>query len=120
MDNDDVLLLQDPNFLMVLIASIVKKEGGALKICVKDVEKITNADALGLFKDLDDTYASTPVLTILLVILLYAIVRGDSIRFFDISTAFLSQGFSRVLFYCFFEKSIPNNFESTCRHRSAN
>lgn len=54
MDNDDVLLLQDPNFLMVLIASIVKKEGGALKICVKDVEKITNADALGLFKDLDD------------------------------------------------------------------
>ena len=54
MDNDDLLLLQDPNFLMVLIASIVKKEGGALKICVKDVEKITNADALGLFKDLDD------------------------------------------------------------------
>ena len=54
MDNDDLLLLQDPNFLMVLIASIVKKEGGALKICVKDVEKITNADDLGLFKDLDD------------------------------------------------------------------
>ena len=54
MDNDDLLLLQDPNFLMVLIASIVKKEGGSLKICVKDVEKITNADALGLFKDLDD------------------------------------------------------------------
>ncbi len=54
MDNDDVMLLQDPSFLMVLIAAIVKRSGGSLKISVNDVEGITNADALGLFKDIND------------------------------------------------------------------
>tara|TARA_X000001388_G_C2150301_1_gene92140 strand:- start:222 stop:536 length:315 start_codon:yes stop_codon:yes gene_type:complete len=54
MDNDDVMLLQDPSFLMVLIAAIVKRNGGSLRISVNDVEDITNADALGLFKDVDD------------------------------------------------------------------
>ncbi len=54
MDNDDVMLLQDPSFLMVLIAAIVKRSGGSLRISVSDVEDITNADALGLFKDVDD------------------------------------------------------------------
>jgi hypothetical protein len=53
-NDDDLLLLQDPQFLMVLIAAIVKKNGGSLQICVEDVEDITSADALGLFKDLDD------------------------------------------------------------------
>ena len=54
MDNDDVMLLQDPSFLMVLIAAIVKRSGGSLRISVNDVEGITNADALGLFKDIND------------------------------------------------------------------
>jgi len=53
-NDDDLLLLQDPQFLMVLIAAIVKKNGGTLPISVKDVEDITTADALGLFKDLDN------------------------------------------------------------------
>ena len=54
MDNDDVMLLQDPNFLMVLLATLIKKNGGSTVISVSDVESITNAEALGLFKDLDD------------------------------------------------------------------
>ena len=54
MQNDDVMLLQAPSFLMVLIAAIVKRSGGSLRSSVNDVEGITNADALGLFKDLDD------------------------------------------------------------------
>ena len=54
MDNDDVLLLQDPNFLMVLLAALIKKAGGSTSICLKDVEGITNDEALGLFKDLED------------------------------------------------------------------
>ena len=53
-NDDDLLLLKDPQFLMVLIAAIVKKNGGTLPISVKDVENITTADALGLFKDLDN------------------------------------------------------------------
>ena len=51
MDNDDVMLLQDPNFLMVLLATLIKKNGGVTKISVKDVESITNDEALGLFKE---------------------------------------------------------------------
>ena len=39
--------------------------------------------------DLDDPYASTPMLSILRVLLLYALLRQLAIRFFDISTAFL-------------------------------
>ena len=54
MDNDDVMLLQDPNFLMVLLATLIKKNGGVTKISVKDVESITNDEALGLFKDAMD------------------------------------------------------------------
>ena len=54
MDNDDVLLLQDPNFLMVLLAALIKKAGGSTSICLKDVEGITNDEALGLFRDLED------------------------------------------------------------------
>ena len=54
MDNDDVMLLQDPNFLMVLLAAIIKKAGGSTTISVKDVEGLTNDEALGLFRDLED------------------------------------------------------------------
>ena len=53
-NDDDLLLLQDPQFLMVLISAIVKKSGGSISINVRDVEDITSADALGLFKDVDD------------------------------------------------------------------
>ena len=53
-NDDDLLLLQDPQFLMVLISAIVKKSGGSMSINVRDVEDITSADALGLFKDVDD------------------------------------------------------------------
>ena len=51
MQDDDLLLLQDPQFLMVLVAAITKKYGGSISISVNDVESITNEDALGLFKD---------------------------------------------------------------------
>ena len=54
MRDDDVMLLQDPNFLMVLLAAIIKKAGGSTSICLKDVEGITNDEALGLFRDLED------------------------------------------------------------------
>jgi|TARA_R100001082_G_scaffold61293_1_gene34169 hypothetical protein len=54
MDSNDVLLMQDPNFLMVLLAALIKKAGGSTKISVKDVEGLTNDEALGLFRDLDD------------------------------------------------------------------
>ena len=53
-NDDDLLLLQDPQFLMVLISAIVKKNGGSISINVRDVEDITSNDALGLFKDVDD------------------------------------------------------------------
>ena len=39
--------------------------------------------------DLDDTYASTPVISILRILLIIALARGWMIYFFDISTAFL-------------------------------
>lgn len=51
MRDDDVMLLQDPNFLMVLLAAIIKNNGGETKISLKDVEGITEAEALGLFRD---------------------------------------------------------------------
>ncbi len=51
MQDDDLMLLQDPQFLMVLVAAITKKYGGSITISVDDIEDITNDDALGLFKD---------------------------------------------------------------------
>ena len=58
MKNDDLMLLQDPQFLMVLVAAITKKYGGSITISVDDMEHITNDDALGLFKDVnqEDTF----------------------------------------------------------------
>ena len=54
MDDDDAMMLQDPNFLMVLLATLIKKNGGSTVISVGDVENIKNSEALGLFKDVDD------------------------------------------------------------------
>ena len=51
--DDDLMLLQDPQFLMVLVAAITKKYGGSITISVNDMEHITNDDALGLFKDVN-------------------------------------------------------------------
>ena len=51
--DDDLMLLQDPQFLMVLVAAITKKYGGSITISVDDMEHITNDDALGLFKDVN-------------------------------------------------------------------
>ena len=58
MQDDDLMLLQDPQFLMVLVAAITKKYGGSITISVNDMEHITNDDALGLFKDVnqEDTF----------------------------------------------------------------
>jgi hypothetical protein len=54
MYDDDAVMLQDPNFLMVLLATLIKKNGGSTVISVGDVESIKNSEALGLFKDVDD------------------------------------------------------------------
>ena len=43
-------LLHDPSFLMVLLAALVKKEGGAYKFTEEDMTAVTKADALGLFQ----------------------------------------------------------------------
>ena len=58
MQDDDLMLLQDPQFFMVLVAAITKKYGGSITISVNDMEHITNDDALGLFKDVnqEDTF----------------------------------------------------------------
>ena len=58
MKDDDLLLLQDPQFLMVLVAAITKKYGGSITISMSDMEHITDDDALGLFKDVsqEDTF----------------------------------------------------------------
>tara|TARA_R100001079_G_scaffold45074_2_gene22875 strand:- start:103 stop:408 length:306 start_codon:yes stop_codon:yes gene_type:complete len=47
-------LLHDPSFLMVLLAALVKKEGGAYKFTEEDMTSVTKADALGLFQTADD------------------------------------------------------------------
>ena len=51
------------------------------RLCVRGFNQVVH--------DLDDTYASTPVLYMLRVLLLLALLRGYAIRFFDVSTAFL-------------------------------
>ena len=53
-DDDDILLLQDPQFLMVLVAAITKKLGGSVEVTMEDLENISADEALGLFKDADE------------------------------------------------------------------
>ena len=50
------------------------------RLCVRGFTQI--------IKDLDDTYASTPVIYMLRLVLLLALIFGWSIMLFDISTAF--------------------------------
>ena len=51
------------------------------RLCVRGYRQVIN--------DLDDTYASTPVIYVLRILLIIALARGWMIYFFDISTAFL-------------------------------
>ena len=57
MTNDDTLLLKDPQFLMVLLATIVKKYQGAITVTENDMASITTDDAIGLFKHAEDDSA---------------------------------------------------------------
>jgi hypothetical protein len=55
MGNDnDVLLLKDPAFLMILLAALCKKHGGSLTFSEEDVASVTSADAMGLYQNPDD------------------------------------------------------------------
>ena len=54
MKNDNVVLLQDPQFLMVLLAAVVKKYGGDVSLSVDDVENLGATEALALFKNMED------------------------------------------------------------------
>ena len=47
-------LLHDPSFLMVLLAALVKKEGGEYEFTEEDMSAVTKADALGLFQHSED------------------------------------------------------------------
>ena len=51
------------------------------RLCVRGYKQEIN--------DLDETYASTPVIYMLRILLILSLARGWAIRFFDVSTAFL-------------------------------
>ena len=54
-DSDqDVALLKDPAFLMVLLAALCKRSGGTLRFSEQDVASVTSTDALGLYQDPED------------------------------------------------------------------
>jgi len=50
MKKDKTMLLQDPSFLMVLLATLVKRNGGEIEFNEKDMASITKKDVIGLFK----------------------------------------------------------------------
>ena len=54
MKDDKIVLLKDPAFLMILLASFCKKNDGVISFTQDDLENVTDADALGLFRDPDD------------------------------------------------------------------
>jgi len=53
MDNMNVKLLKDPNFLMVMLATLVKKAGGEIRFSTEDIESVSMQDLMGIFKDTD-------------------------------------------------------------------
>jgi len=53
MDNMNVKLLKDPNFLMVMLATLVKKAGGEIRFSTEDIESVSVQDLMGIFKDTD-------------------------------------------------------------------
>lgn len=54
MKDNSVVLLQDPQFLMILLAAVVKKYGGDVSLSVEDVEDLGATEALALFKNMED------------------------------------------------------------------
>ena len=54
MKDNSVVLLQDPQFLMILLAAVVKKYGGDVSLSVDDVENLGATEALALFKNMED------------------------------------------------------------------
>jgi hypothetical protein len=54
MSDDSVILLKDPAFLMILLAAFCKKNNGVISFTQEDLEDVSDTDALGLFRDLDD------------------------------------------------------------------
>ena len=54
MKDDKIVLLKDPAFLMILLASLCKKNDGVISFTQEDLENVSTDDALGLFRDPDD------------------------------------------------------------------
>ena len=54
MKDNSVVLLQDPQFLMILLAAVVKKYGGDVSLSVEDVGDLGATEALALFKNMED------------------------------------------------------------------
>ena len=67
--------------VMSLVWVHVWKGSVKSRLCVRGLDQVIN--------DLDDTYASTPMIYILRLLFLLALQHGWCIRLFDISTAFL-------------------------------
>jgi hypothetical protein len=53
-EESETMLLKDPAFLMVLLAAILRKNGGSLRFTDDEISAVTTSDALGLYKDADD------------------------------------------------------------------
>ena len=55
-------MLKDPSFLMVLLAAIVKKNGGEVKFIDKDLEAVGSDDLMGIYHDKDTDVFSLRVM----------------------------------------------------------
>ena len=53
MDSMNIKLLKDPNFLMVMLATLVRKAGGEIRFSTEDIESVSTQDLMGIFKDTD-------------------------------------------------------------------
>lgn len=51
--NDDDNILKDPDFLFTIVATILKKYGGIIKLSEEDVLAVDMSDALGMKYDRD-------------------------------------------------------------------
>ena len=55
-------MLKDPTFLMVLLAAVVKKNGGGIKFVEKDLEAVGPEDLMGIYHDKDTDVFSLRVM----------------------------------------------------------
>tara|TARA_R110000787_G_scaffold18041_1_gene55688 strand:+ start:537 stop:860 length:324 start_codon:yes stop_codon:yes gene_type:complete len=55
-------MLKDPTFLMVLLAAVVKKNGGEIKFVEKDLEAVGPEDLMGIYHDKDTDVFSLRVM----------------------------------------------------------